>query len=115
MNQAQLEEIRATLTKQKSEVERQLQDYHSTVGTSEDKSDQEGFADSAHVAAERSEAISMMEQLQQTSAELAKALERIQLGTYGSCERCGRAIPPERLEVLPTASLCVSCKQLVSR
>lgn len=115
MNQAQLEEIRASLTKQKTEVEQQLQDYHSTVGTADEKPDQEGFADSAHVAAERSEAISMMEQLQQTSAELTKALERIELGTYGSCERCGTTIPPERLEVLPTASLCVSCKQLASR
>ena len=115
MNQDQLEEIRATLTKQKTEVERQLQDYHSTVGTSDEKPDQEGFADSAHVAAERSEAISMMEQLQQTSAELTKALERIELGTYGRCERCETTIPPERLEVLPTASLCVSCKQLASR
>jgi DnaK suppressor protein len=115
MDKTELEKIRATLTKQKTEVEEQLQDYHSTVGTSDEKPDQEGFADSAHVAAERSEAMSMMEQLQQTSAELTKALERIEEGTYGSCERCGGAIPPERLEVLPTASLCVSCKQLVSR
>ncbi|MDQ3955125.1 MAG: TraR/DksA C4-type zinc finger protein [Actinomycetota bacterium] len=115
MNQAQLEEIRATLTQQKTEVEQQLQDYHSTVGTSDEKPDQQGFADSAHVAAERSEAISMMDQLQQTRAELTKALERIEAGTYGSCERCGTAIPPERLEVLPTTSLCVSCKQLASR
>ena len=115
MNAAQLEEIRATLTKQKVEVEKQLEDYHSAVGTSDDKPDQEGFADSAHVAAERSEAISLMEQLEQTSAELTKALERIEQGSYGSCERCGGEIPPERLEVLPTTSLCVSCKQLVSK
>jgi RNA polymerase-binding transcription factor DksA len=37
------------------------------------------------------------------------ALSRIQQGNYGICRRCGEAIAPARLRVLPTALECVGC------
>jgi RNA polymerase-binding transcription factor DksA len=37
------------------------------------------------------------------------ALRRIEHGTYGTCERCGAAIPPDRLEAVPHAEHCVRC------
>lgn len=43
--------------------------------------------------------------------EVRAALERIQSGAYGTCERCGESIPVERLEAVPTAKLCVACKK----
>ena len=39
-----------------------------------------------------------------------EALERIEDGTYGICEECGKKITPNRLKVLPFADLCVPCK-----
>lgn len=38
-----------------------------------------------------------------------KALERMDDGTYGVCEVCGRKIEPERLELLPWTNLCSQC------
>jgi RNA polymerase-binding transcription factor DksA len=35
----------------------------------------------------------------------------MELGTYGVCERCGKAIAAERLEALPWAILCIDCKR----
>jgi RNA polymerase-binding transcription factor DksA len=43
--------------------------------------------------------------------EIDAALDRIAAGTYGSCVRCGTAIPAERLEFRPYAAGCVSCQQ----
>jgi DnaK suppressor protein len=43
-------------------------------------------------------------------AEIDRALSKIDLGTYGVCEQCGRDIPPARLQALPYAALCVACK-----
>ena len=47
--------------------------------------------------------------LQTTLDEIEAALARIDAGTYGSCVRCGSAIPVERLQMRPFAGACVSC------
>lgn len=39
------------------------------------------------------------------------ALERIESGVYGVCTRCGSDIRPERLEAVPAAQLCITCKE----
>jgi DnaK suppressor protein len=44
-------------------------------------------------------------------AEHDSALLRFDNGTYGTCHECRRAIPVERLFAIPTASLCVSCRE----
>lgn len=42
--------------------------------------------------------------------EIDRAIAKIDAGTYGRCERCAKPIPEARLEALPHAALCVSCK-----
>ncbi|MGD0018480.1 MAG: TraR/DksA C4-type zinc finger protein [Candidatus Limnocylindrales bacterium] len=37
------------------------------------------------------------------------ALKRIEAGTFGLCQTCGKPIAPERLEALPWANDCVNC------
>lgn len=39
------------------------------------------------------------------------ALQRLDHGDFGHCERCGAAIAPARLEALPEASLCLDCQR----
>lgn len=39
----------------------------------------------------------------------AEAMRRLEDGSYGSCVRCGNAIPYERLYVVPETSHCVTC------
>jgi len=40
---------------------------------------------------------------------IAAALQRIEDGEYGVCLRCAEPINPKRLEVDPTATLCIDC------
>ncbi|MDE2562327.1 MAG: TraR/DksA family transcriptional regulator [Sphingomonadales bacterium] len=47
--------------------------------------------------------------LRREIAEVRAALLRIENGTYGSCAKCGADIMDKRLEVLPTATLCITC------
>ncbi len=112
MEQEKIARIRAALAEERAALERQLID----LGAPADSVDvqlsvDEGFADSAQATAERSQQLSMIEQLQKMHVEVAAALMRLDAGTFGKCERCGQEIPIERLEALPTARLCVSCKQ----
>ena len=43
----------------------------------------------------------------QVLSEIETALKRVDEGTYGTCAKCGREIPPERLEAYSWASLCI--------
>lgn len=43
-------------------------------------------------------------------AEVENALDKFKKGSYGICESCGKSINPARLEALPQATLCMSCK-----
>ena len=49
-------------------------------------------------------------QARATVVEIDRALQKIEDGTYGICEQCGDVIPDARLQALPYAALCVSCK-----
>ena len=42
--------------------------------------------------------------------EIDTALAKLDTGSYGRCEQCGNEIPPARLQALPHAALCVTCK-----
>jgi len=43
------------------------------------------------------------------------ALVRLDGGTFGTCIRCGRPIPPGRLEALPWAPRCIDCQRIADR
>lgn len=43
--------------------------------------------------------------------QIDRALEKIGAGTYGTCEACGKPIEAERLEAIPFAATCVTCKR----
>lgn len=50
-------------------------------------------------------------QARESLAQVERALQRVEEGTYGVCARCGATIPQERLEAMPEAELCLTCKE----
>jgi DnaK suppressor protein len=44
-------------------------------------------------------------------AQVCGALARVEAGEYGKCVRCGKDIPADRLEAMPAAGLCITCKE----
>ncbi len=69
----------------------------------------EGFADSGQVTAERGEVQALAGTLRETLQDIDAALGKIDQGTYGLCESCGRPIAEARLEAMPAARLCIAC------
>jgi RNA polymerase-binding transcription factor DksA len=47
------------------------------------------------------------ERAQQTLGDVERALAKIEDGSYGTCEVCGKQIAPERLQAIPWARLCI--------
>jgi DnaK suppressor protein len=72
-------------------------------------------ADTGTKTFEREQEISLANNILERINQVERALERLDEGSYGWCERCGNAIPVERLAAFPSATLCVSCKQLEER
>lgn len=70
--------------------------------------EESGEGDSMNVERERDLVLSA--QAMSAVDEIDRALEKMDIGTYGVCERCHEAIPKERLRALPYAALCVRCK-----
>lgn len=69
-------------------------------------------SDMATDAAEGDLALRIAESETVEAAEVERAIEKIDMGTYGHCELCNTRIPIERLQVLPFATQCVKCQEL---
>ena len=54
--------------------------------------------------------LALEQRLRATLAEIEHALHKYEAGTYGLCDSCKQPIEPARLEALPQANLCLSCK-----
>ncbi len=67
------------------------------------------FADTSQVTAERGEVEALAGSLREALDEVEHALAKLDEGTYGVCERCGKPINPARLEAMPAARLCIDC------
>ena len=64
---------------------------------------------------EREKNSALIAVLEKKLSDVEAALRSIDKGAYGVCERCGKPIEVERLEVKPDATLCLTCQQEVER
>jgi DnaK suppressor protein len=60
-------------------------------------------------AVERIAQVSAARTLDAKLRDVERALAKLGEGTYGTCDRCGAPIGPERLDAIPSAVLCVAC------
>ena len=67
-------------------------------------------ADAASDAIGDEVALSLLESETRELREVSLALDRLRRGSYGRCEDCGASIDPARLEAMPEARLCRTCK-----
>lgn len=68
------------------------------------------IADVATDTFEQEKTVALESHLRGTLNAVEDALRRLERGTYGLCEVCGRQISDARLEALPYATLCIECK-----
>lgn len=109
---SKLAELRAELEQQRENLRKEIVEQGGDADSDDAAIDVErGFADSAHSTAERARLLSVMKALRSNLRWVDRALTKMELGTYGTCERCGNPIGIERLEALPWAILCIDCKQ----
>ena len=86
------------------------QDHDGFVEASRNSNaDDEHDPEGATIAFERSQVETLARRLRGHLVELDAALARVEAGSYGTCQVCGRAIPDARLDARPAALTCVGC------
>ena len=116
---AETEKIRVALEERREELQAEYDQSLSEITELQ----RERFADSAGddqadtgtKTFEREQEITLANNLLERITQVERAIDRLGKGNYGWCERCGNPIPVERLAAFPSATLCVSCKQLEER
>ena len=95
----------------RTELEREREILRERVHELDSKGDDldydDNFADSGQVAAEMGENRVLYDQLRRDLDDIEKALERMDDGSYGTCEVCGNEIGAARLEVMPATRVCI--------
>ena len=109
-----LEEERETYVRQAHDLAAEAEALASEREPGDTQFDEEsGEGDTLNVERERDLALSAS--ATQAVEEIDRALRRMDVGTYGICERCGKKIGVARLEALPFAALCIECKSREER
>ncbi|HEX9654896.1 MAG TPA: TraR/DksA C4-type zinc finger protein [bacterium] len=117
MNKTELNHFRKILLSKREEILNNLgklkeQEMTSTVKDSAGENSAYSFhmADVGTDNMEREKAFFFATQEGRFLYHIEQAIERIEKGTYGLCHECGKPIGKERLEAVPHARLCITCK-----
>jgi RNA polymerase-binding protein DksA len=117
----QLAEIRQELESERGNLLAQLDELtaDSFDGTQSDMTGEVGldddFADAGSATFERERDLSIQNNVRDLIDQMNRAIQRIEDGKYGTCERCGNPIEAARLKALPHALLCMDCKRREER
>ena len=102
---ATLESLRQRLLQEQATLRDQI-----TAARRSARADDDSPSDDGAHAYEQDRAVSLATAARTALEDVERALSKFEEGTYGTCDGCGEDIPLERLQILPQAILCVTCK-----
>ena len=107
MNKEKIEEYKVKLEKEHKMVSDEIKREEKPVDFG---SDVDGYDEEADEAEEVGNQLAVANDLKKRLSEIEIALEKIRNGKYGICEKCGRQIEEEILEIDPESRFCKECK-----
>jgi DnaK suppressor protein len=117
----ELNDLKERLLAERKDLQAQYDDIAESTFSS-DQSDLTGemgfdeeYADAGTATFERERDLSLVNNLRDLTERIDKALAKMDQGTYGLCDRCGKPIEKARLKALPYANLCLKDKQAEER
>jgi DnaK suppressor protein len=116
----EFEALKQQLLKERERLAREIAELDADLSESlEDSSDESPYdqhmAETASVTLDREIDLTLQENVRAALGQIDRALVKLESGTYGSCDKCGKSIGEGRLLVAPFATLCIDCKRLEER
>jgi RNA polymerase-binding protein DksA len=121
LSAGEIDELKTQLLDEREELQAQLDaiEEDSFASTQSELSGDVGLddesADAGTATFEREKDLSIENNVRDLLQKIDRALKRIDDGTYGICDRCGRPIAKARIKALPYADLCIDDAQAQSR
>ncbi len=115
------DDLRARLLEEQQELQAQLTgiEEDSFAATQSEMTGDVGLDDEAADAGtatfEREKDLSIEQNVRDLLQKIERALKRMDEGTYGTCDRCGKPIEKARIKALPYVDLCIKDAQAQSR
>lgn len=113
----EMQKFRETLLSERARLEAELEEIESRTARTTDaeratelSSYEDHPADLASETFEREKDLAIAESVESLLNQVNTALEKLERGTYGVCDACGRPIKRARLQALPFATLCLECQ-----
>jgi len=115
-----MEALKKTLTAERERLGKEIDELDADLSESlEDSSEESPYdqhlAETAGVTLDREIDLTLEENAKTVIAQIDRALQKLEAGSYGACDKCGKPISEERLKVAPFAALCIECKRLEER
>lgn len=112
-SKALIKKLRSALEEEREELLAQTSDLEASADVAQwrDAGFDDDAADTGSATFERERAQSLAMHGRRILAQIDEALRRMDNGTYGVCERCGKYLESERLEAIPYATLCLEDKR----
>jgi len=113
LTKKEIDELQARLQQERAELEVQLATIEDTsfATTQSDRSGDVGLddesADAGTATFEREKDLSIEQNVRDLLQKTDRSLTRIEEGSYGFCQRCGRPIEKARIKALPYVDLCI--------
>ena len=121
LTKKELDDLRARLLTERQELQEQLEtlEENTFAASQSDMSGEVAFddetADAGTATFERERDFSIVNNVQDLLSKIDRALRRMDAGTYGLCDRCGKPIEKARIKALPYVDLCIKDAQAQSR
>ena len=105
--------LRSRLEIERKRLTEELEQLNAGIRPSNERREGSPFGKREEEATESFELekrLALEKRIRDQLADVEHSLNKFEQGTYGSCDSCGQPIDPARLEALPQANLCLSCK-----
>jgi DnaK suppressor protein len=109
MTEGELDRLRQTLTLRRAELEAELGRLTEPPSEGANVSFGKRVGEGTTEGVERLSTTATARSIAGSIDDIDRAVAKIESGTYGLCNSCGRAIGEARLEALPATSLCIDC------
>ena len=121
MEATKIDELRRGLERRRDELQGEIEHMEAdlrSIGV--DQGDEKGglgnhLAEDGSNVMEAERLTTISDDLRDMLVQIGGAFERMDVGTYGTCQRCGKPINEERVEAFPYVAYCIDCQSLLER